>query len=127
MKILVIDDSPAIQQKIIGYFKPLGHIVEYASNGPDGIKKFEQFKPDIIFLDILMPLMGGEDTLRRIMQLNPSAKVIIISASESTSLIMQCLTNGGLVFVPKPFTLEQLEGAIKKAMQVGSRSNTIFQ
>ncbi|MDE1770304.1 MAG: response regulator [Thaumarchaeota archaeon] len=124
---MVIDDSPALQQKIIGYYRPLGHIVEYASNGPDGITKFEQFKPDIIFLDIIMPLMGGEETLRRIMKLDSNARVIIISASDSTSLIMQCLQGGGSIFVPKPFTMEQLNGAIERTMKSGPRSNAISQ
>lgn len=121
MKMLVIDDSPAIQQLIISYYKPLGHIVEFASNGPDGIKKFEMFKPDVIFLDILMPLMGGEETLRRMMQLNPAAKIIIISGYDSTTLIKKCMTNGGAVFVPKPFTMEQLNDAIKKVIRLGTR------
>ena len=127
MKMLVIDDSPAIQQKLMSYFKPLDHVVEYASNGSEGIIKFEKFKPDIVFLDILLPVMGGEETLRRMMKINPTAKIIVISGCEYTSLIMQCLVDGGAVFVPKPFTLEHLDKAIKKAMQSRSRSNTIFQ
>ena len=125
MKILVVDDSPAMQMAIISHFGPKNHIVEYASNGADGMIKFQQFKPDVVLLDIVMPVVNGTQTLRNMLGVNPAAKIIIITGAGSNSLISECMKSGAVGFITKPFKLEQVELAIKAAFDPKPKSRLI--
>ncbi len=80
IKILMIDDEEDFRQPMAFWFKAKGYNVLTASNGQDALKTIPENKPDIVFLDLNMPVMDGLETLKRIREIDEHLPVIIISA-----------------------------------------------
>ena len=81
-KILVVDDEPSIRKYLQTLLEVEGFDVEAVSNGKDAIRRVnEGERPDFIILDVLMPEMGGLETLQELMQLDRSLNVIMLSCS----------------------------------------------
>lgn len=122
MKILAIDDSQSTLSLIVDILSRHDYEVWIARNGPDGLKKYAEFRPDIVTVDLTMPEMDGYEVLRRIKSLDKYANVIMVTASEHSAALKNCLEEGALDFVPKPFTPKELVNAIKRA----SKSNRYY-
>lgn len=80
IKILLVDDEPDFTQPMEFWLKSKGYCVMVVPDGASAIKIIKENAPDIVFLDINMPVMDGAETLRRIREFNPDLPVIIISA-----------------------------------------------
>lgn len=108
MKVLAVDDSFDILGMIKTALTSAGHQIEVAENGAEALTKYVKFNPDIVTLDISMPIMDGYETLTRILKLDKNAKIIILTASEHWLLIENCLARGAVGYLSKPFTIEEL-------------------
>ncbi|MEB3229070.1 MAG: response regulator [Synechocystis sp.] len=112
-KILVIDDSP-IMTLVLGNIvaaDPQLQVVEYASDGLDGLKKVETAKPDLIILDLEMPKMNGVEFMKQV-RFKSQAKVIVVTAEAANSeKVQQIKTLGidGLVFKPSNVVAQELK------------------
>lgn len=102
-KILVIDDDMDVQRITERTFRSSGAIVDMASNGPDGIRKFFMDRPDLIILDIMMPELDGFEVCSRIRQVS-SVPVIMLTALNSEEEIIRGLDSGSDDFISKPFS-----------------------
>lgn len=80
IKVLMVDDEVDFTQTMAFWFKSRGYIVETASDGKSAIRMIKENMPDIVFLDLNMPVMDGEKTLRKIRKFKKDLPVIIISA-----------------------------------------------
>lgn len=102
MKILVIDDEPIIRKVLDRAFRSYGHEVSLAENGAEGIQKWRVLLPDIVILDVLMPVMSGLEVLDGL-DFPTSAKIVVISAftGEGSEAIKK-RANVSL-FLQKPF------------------------
>jgi two-component system chemotaxis response regulator CheY len=113
LKILVIDDSPFIFKAVKRALEPQGcEIVGYADNGKSGIEMYENFKPDVVTLDITMPVMDGLETASSLMDKDPEVKIIMISAMGDEALIQSAQKIGIRHFLSKPFKPDGLIGVI---------------
>ncbi|MTV47816.1 chemotaxis-specific protein-glutamate methyltransferase CheB [Heliobacillus mobilis] len=105
MKVLVVDDS-AFMRKVISDMiasEPGMVVIGTARNGQDAMEKISQLKPDVITLDVEMPVMDGLTTLERIMSTNPLPVVMLSSLTQQgADATMQALQKGAVDFVPKP-------------------------
>jgi len=109
MKILVIDDSPFVAKAVIKAVEGTGHsVIGIALNGQIGIDKYLQLKPDVITLDVTMPVMEGLEAAKRLFQLNPNVKIILLSAMGDESLHNEARQIGIKHFLTKPFKPEDL-------------------
>lgn len=109
MKLLIVDDSNIMRRAIEKYAAPLGlELIGTAGNGREALLLFEQLRPDLVTLDITMPLMDGLSCLYEMMKINPHAKVIVISALSDQATGLKALKLGARSFLPKPFTEKQL-------------------
>ncbi len=100
--ILIIDDQISIRTSIRQYLEDYGYKVATAENGKIGIEKFNQVKPDLVILDIRMPVMSGTEVLEILHNQAPDIPVIVVSG---TGLINDCITalqNGAQDFIMKP-------------------------
>ena len=80
-KILIIDDSPFIAMEIEKIVTGAGYsVVAHSRHGEDGIRKFQEYRPDIVTLDIIMPGMDGIETANEIRKINPDAGLIMLSS-----------------------------------------------
>ncbi|MCL1827887.1 MAG: response regulator [Oscillospiraceae bacterium] len=108
-RFLIIDDSELSRFIVREALEEAGHtIVGDASDGAEGFEKFKELRPDITTLDITMPVMDGIETLERILEIDPNAKVIMLSASAQNSKISEALILGAFEFLQKPFEKELL-------------------
>ena len=79
--ILIIDDDPDIRDLLSVYLESEGHVVSHAENGQDGIDQVGQTPPDLIILDINMPVMDGTRVLQTLRSAPKSAKIPVIALS----------------------------------------------
>ena len=104
-KILVCDDSQYIRSLIVQLLQEMGHeVVGEAADGEEVIKKYYSLRPDIVTMDVIMPKKHGIDALKELMDTDPNARVIIVSAVTHEPLIKKGLEYGALNFITKPFT-----------------------
>ena len=90
----------------------MGCEVIEAENGKEAVMKDLQEKPDGIFLDIVMPEVGGIEALQVIREVNPEIPVIMLSSAGTPQKLMETLKMGALDFIQKPYTSEQIKKAL---------------
>ena len=116
IKALIIEDHPDILDVLSRHLKRLGFAVVSADYGMGGVEKAIKEKPDLIFMDIMMPGMDGREATRRIRS-NPEAKEIpILAATAITnkSQLRWCIEAGCNDVIVKPFTAEDLQEKIRQ-------------
>jgi two-component system, NtrC family, response regulator AtoC len=117
-KVLVIDDERSIRHLLDTLFRRKGHDVVLAENGQRGLELFRQEQPDVIVLDLNMPVMDGLTVLRDIRGLNLDQPVIIFSGSWTAEREQQMRALGVTEFVHKELSLDRLEEALKRLLKM---------
>lgn len=117
-KILITDDSAFMRKILRNILTKLGYkeIIE-AANGNECIEKLSTDKPDLAFLDIIMPDIDGVDVLRELKKVSPKTKVIMATAVGQEAKIEACKRLGAIAYIVKPFDEEKLTAAITKALK----------
>jgi len=113
-KILIVDDDKNISKIMTEAFKMEGfEAVEWASNGIEAIDKYSSQLPDIVFMDISMPVMDGYDASRRIKDIDPNAKIIILTGNPGDPRVRSILSEGlSKRIIQKPVRLNQLKSIV---------------
>ena len=120
-KILVVDDAPMVEGFMREALETAGHnVTGVARTGKQAIELFKRLRPDLVTMDLNMPEMGGRDALREILAIDPSAKVIIVTAMNQKLLRGDLLSAGAKEVLGKPIRLEQLLGAVRDVLEGGS-------
>lgn len=116
-KILVVDDSRTSRKILKGLLESSGHeVVGEATNGLEGYDRYGELKPDIVTLDITMPVLDGIEALKKIKADYPGAKVIMVTAAGQKSKMVEAVQCGANEFVSKPFEPEHLKTIISKVL-----------
>ncbi|MBP5199332.1 MAG: response regulator [Schwartzia sp.] len=113
MKILVTDDSKLLRKKLRLELEKAGCEVMEAENGKEAVMLTLQEKPDGVFLDIVMPEVGGIEALRVLKEVSPELPVIMLSSAGTPQKLMETLKLGALDFIQKPYTSAQIQKAIE--------------
>lgn len=100
--ILIVDDSSFMRMLLNQLLTKHGFVITEASNGYEAILHYRKHCPDLVLLDIHMPEITGVEVLKRLMAINPDAKVIMCSALATQFLIDECLQIGAKDYVMKP-------------------------
>lgn len=117
MKLLIVDDSNIMRRAITKYLQNLGlQIVGTASNGQEALEIFKQTLPDLVTMDITMPMMDGLTCLTEVLKIKPTTTVIVVSALADSATGLKALKLGAKAFLPKPFTEDQLVEEIRIAL-----------
>ncbi len=118
MKLLIVDDSNIIRRAIEFYLKEFNmEICGSVNNGEDAVRCYKEQKPDVVTMDITMPGMDGLAALEQIMDFDPSASVIVISALKDKGTGIKALSLGASGFLSKPFTPDQLKEEIEAILE----------
>lgn len=107
MKILIVEDDAGISDFVISELEHEGYTTSLAVNGRDALVKFENEKPDLILLDIMLPELNGLEVLRRIRAVS-TVPVILETARGETIDKINGLNLGADDYIPKPFEIEEL-------------------
>lgn len=103
-KILIVDDSAFMRTILKDIFLANGFTeLREASNGAEAIEVFKKEKPDLVTLDVIMPGMDGLESLKKILNLDSQAKVIMVSTVGQESVVKGAIGIGAKGYVIKPF------------------------
>ena len=91
-------------------------IVGEAETGVQAVERYQQLKPDLVTMDIIMPDMGGIDAVREICKLDPSAKILMCSAMGQQALVVEAIQAGAKDFVVKPFQPGRVLEAVQRVL-----------
>ena len=106
-KILVVDDLRMVRTSIKRYLSQLGYDnVAEAVNGIDAVEKFSSEKPDMLFMDIVMPGLNGNEALRQIRAVDQSTPVVMLSSVADQDIIDECESLGISGYIVKPLTMD---------------------
>lgn len=106
-KVLVVDDAAFMRMSLMMMLKNNGfEIVGEAENGKMAIEKYMQLKPDIVTMDITMPVMDGIQAIKEIMKYDKGAKIVVVSAMGQEPYVREAVVSGAKGFIVKPFKEE---------------------
>lgn len=115
--VLVVDDSRTSRRFLGNMLTESGYeVVAEAIDGEDGVKKYEEFKPDIVTMDITMPKLDGLDATSEILKINPEAKIVMVTAAGQKTNIVEALKRGAAGFIQKPFDSSAIDEVLKKVL-----------
>ena len=124
MKLLIVDDEVEICDFLKSFFEERSFIVKTASSGQAALDTAEQFKPNVMLLDIKMPGMDGIQVLGQVKKKYPKTKVIMVTALETRDKIEECLRLGADNYITKPLSLEYLENDVREKIESLSGSSS---
>lgn len=105
--VLVVDDTGFMRQSLRMILEQNNfQVVGEAENGEDAIRKYHALKPDLVTMDITMPVMNGIDATKSIISSDPKAKIVVISALGQEAYIKSAIISGAKNFIVKPFKAE---------------------
>jgi len=105
VNVMTVDDSAAILTIIAAYLEDSEFdVVASERDGRRAVQKFQEIRPDIVLLDLIMPGQSGVETLGQILQIDPNACVVMISSLGTEDAVHECLSTGATSFLQKPFT-----------------------
>jgi two-component system, chemotaxis family, chemotaxis protein CheY len=115
-RILVVDDAAFMRVRAAKVLEDAGHEVAQAENGLEAVKKYSEWKPDAVLMDITMPEMDGLTALKEIKKIDPAARVAMVTAMGQQAIVMEALKSGARDFVLKPFQPDRVMAALQKIL-----------
>jgi CheY-like chemotaxis protein len=116
-RVLVVDDDPDILDALSEILEVEGYAVERARNGREALQRIEQKLPDLVLLDLMMPVMDGSEFARK---LAPGARPPIIVLSADRNVSTKAREIGAIGWLAKPFELSDLLAAVKRVVPAGT-------
>src|SRR5947209_14255426 len=115
--ILLVDDEPSMLRYMQTVLELESYKVQTATNGEECIARLQNGeKPDLIFLDLLMPELDGIQTLERMRQMKSEVKVVMLSCVNETAKVVQCMKLGAQDYLTKPFEKHELDGVLQRCI-----------
>lgn len=116
-KILIVDDAAFMRMMVKDILVKNGYeVIGEAKNGMEAIELYEKERPDVVTMDITMPVMDGIQAVKQIKAFDPTAKIIMCSAMGQQGMVMDAIKAGARDFIVKPFQADRVLEAIKKVI-----------
>jgi len=118
-KILVVDDEPHVVELVAFNLRREGYTVLSASNGAAALIEVDKEHPDLVILDIMMPIMDGLQ-VAEMLKANPATKeipIVFLTAKSQDSDILDGLVAGAEVYLPKPFSPGELSRVVRSLLE----------
>ena len=118
VSVLAVDDSKTMLAMISAQLRGSDfEVVATASSGLEALEKYQQIKPQLVLLDIVMPEITGIDTLERLLQADTGARVVMVSSVGTEDTVRDCLKKGAKSFLQKPLKKEGMLNILKNVCQ----------
>ncbi len=123
IKVLLVDDHALFREGVAEIFDAEEgmEVVGEAANGQEAIGLAAEVEPDVVLLDVEMPLMGAEQGIRRILRISPSSKILVLTMYDEPRLVRNLLMLGAHGYLVKNATREELVAAVRTVHRVEDR------
>lgn len=116
-KILIVDDAAFMRLVLKTMLEKNGfEVIGEAVNGLEAIEKYKALSPDLVTMDITMPVMEGIEAVKRIKEVDSGANIIMCSAMGQQTMVVQSLQAGAKDFIVKPFQEERVLESIRRVI-----------
>jgi two-component system chemotaxis response regulator CheY len=117
-RVLIVDDSKMMRRNLRKILVEAGHeVVGEATNGAEALSEYANTKPDLVTMDINMPVLDGIEAVKRILIDFPEARIIVISAHNEQSRVYQAIKSGAKNYVVKPIAAAKVIEVIESVLQ----------
>ncbi len=114
-KILICDDSILARSQMKDLLDSIGEFEAFeAKNGEEAVSVYKEQKPDLVFLDIVMPVMNGIDVVKEIIEFDKEAKIVMASSLGNNKNLKAALESGAIDFIQKPVDEDRLREILDK-------------
>jgi two-component system, chemotaxis family, chemotaxis protein CheY len=114
-RLLVVDDALFMRKLICGVAVEAGwEVIAEAANGAEAVSLYQQHHPDVVTMDLVMPVMGGLEALRQIRAIDPRARVVVVTALDQKQALMDSIRDGAVDFIVKPFERQRILALLAK-------------
>lgn len=114
---MLVDDADFMRLVLRDVLEKNGYeIVAEARDGQEAVAFYTELRPDLVLLDVTMPVMDGISALKEIRRADPAARVIVVSSLSSRAIVLETMKAGAITFVAKPFAADHLLEIIKSAL-----------
>ena len=115
--ILIVDDAEFMRVMLRDIIEDMGMTVAgEAGNGREAIQLYDQIRPDLVLMDITMPVMDGTEALKNILQSDPEANVVMITALGQKEQVLAAIKTGARDFIIKPFDQERVQDTLQRVL-----------
>jgi two-component system chemotaxis response regulator CheY len=122
-RVLVVDDALFMRKMICDVATDAGwEVVGEAGDGATAVSLYQQLHPDLVTMDLVMPVMGGLEALRQIRAIDPRAKVVVVTALDQKQTLMDSIRDGAIDFIVKPFERERIRNLLVKLANAAALS-----
>jgi len=116
--ILICDDSAVLRKTLAYMLKDWGiETILEAKNGEEAVELYLEHRPDLVFMDIVMPKKSGLEALTEIRAKDPSARVVMASSTGTKKNLMTAIEGGSLDFIQKPFEKESVHTILRRILK----------
>lgn len=122
-KVLLVDDSRLARRSLRQILEPAGYAIVEAEDGMNALERYFLEKPDVVFLDLLMEGMHGFDVLAKLREMDPNARILVVSADIQASSREMALAAGASGFIEKPFDAHRIVEAVGTVLRGGQSWN----
>ena len=120
-RILIVDDALIMRQRIRDIAEAAGwQVAGEAGDGEEAVALYRRERPDLVTLDIVMPKLDGVSALKQITEMDPQARVVMVSAVNQKGKLAECIQAGAIDFIVKPFEKSSLRRFFDKYLVAGS-------
>lgn len=118
LKVLISDDSILARKQLHDVLTSFGCIeVKEARDGAEAVDIFEEFKPDLVFLDIVMPKLDGVSVIKKIKAMHEQCQIVMVSSVGTKEQLTAAIEAGAKDFVQKPFSINQIQAIVNSIVE----------
>ena len=118
VKVLAVDDSKTMLATLSAQLRDSSfEVIATASGGLEAVEKFKELKPQLVLLDVVMPELTGIDTLERLLNVDTTACVVMVSSIGTEATVKDCLKRGAKSYIQKPLQKDNVLAHLKKVCQ----------
>ena len=115
--VLVCDDALFMRTMVKDILSQAGFtVVGEAENGKVAVEQYQRLKPDLVTMDIIMPELGGIEAVKKIIEIDPGARILMCSAMGQQALVTEAIQAGAKDFVVKPFQPSRVLEAVQRVL-----------